>query len=84
MQNKISSIVEILSVFALDMLCLTETRLFQSNVGTTRAGLPKTHSFYSVPRTSAAGVPRGEVALIYSLALSNIKQVLIESDVVFF
>jgi len=70
-----------LSKLGLDVLCLTKPWLFESDVSTIRAGLPKKHSFYHVPRTKEAGVPRGGVALTYSLALSNIKQVLIGTDV---
>ena len=59
--------------FDLDILCLTETWLFPSDIDIVRAALPKSHSIAHVPRTTTTGAPGGGVALIYSLAISNIK-----------
>ena len=59
--------------FDLDILCLTETWLFPSNIDIVRAALPKSHSIAHVRRTTTTGAPGGGVALIYSLAISNIK-----------
>ena len=70
-RNKLHHIAE--NEFDLDILCLTETWLFPSDIDIVRATLPKSHSIAHVPRTTTTGAPGGGVALIYSLAISNIK-----------
>ena len=72
-RNKLHHIAETLNEFDLDILCLTETWLFPSAIDIVRAALPKSHSIAHVPRTTTTGAPGGGVALIYSLAISNIK-----------
>ena len=72
-RNKLHHIAETLNEFDLDILCLTETWLFPSDIDIVRAALPKSHSIAHVPRTTTTGAPGGGVALIYSLAISNIK-----------
>ena len=72
-RNKLHHIAESLNEFDLDILCLTETWLFSSDIDIVRAALPKSHSIAHVPRTTTTGAPGGGVALIYSLAISNIK-----------
>ena len=72
-RNKLHHIAETLNEFDLDILCLTETWLFPSDIDIGRAALPKSHSIAHVPRTTTTGSPGGGVALIYSLAISNIK-----------
>lgn len=75
MRNKLHHIAETLDEFNLDILCLTETWLFPSDIDIVRAALPKSHSVFHVPRTSGAGAPGGGVALIYSAAISSMKHV---------
>ena len=72
-RNKLHHIAETLNEFDLDILCLTETWLFPSDIDMVRAALLKSHSIAHVPRTTTTGAPGGGVALIYSLAISNIK-----------
>ena len=72
-RNKLHHIAETLNEFDLDILCLIETWLFPSDIDIVRAALPKSHSIAHVPRTTTTGAPGGGVALIYSLAISNIK-----------
>ena len=72
-RNKLHHIAETLNEFDLDILCLPETWLFPSDIDIVRAALPKSHSIAHVPRTTTIGAPGGGVALIYSLAISNIK-----------
>ena len=72
-RNKLHHIAETLNEFDLDILYLTETWLFPSDIDIGRAALPKSHSIAHVPRTTTTGAPGGGVALIYSLAISNIK-----------
>ena len=72
-RNKLHHIAETLNEFELDILCLTETWLFPSDIDRVRVALPKSHSIAHVPRTTTTGAPGRGVALIYSLAISNIK-----------
>ena len=72
-RTKLHHISEILNEFDLDILCLTETWLFPSDIDIVGAALPESHSMAHVPRTTTTGAPGGGVALIYSLAISNIK-----------
>ena len=71
--NKLHHVAETLNEFDLDILCLTETWLFPSDIDIVRAALPKSHSIAHVPRTTTTGAPGGGGVLIYSLAISNIK-----------
>ena len=72
MRNKLIYINETLKEFHLDILCLTETWLLQTDIGVVTAALPKCYSLFSVPRPHAKG---GGVAVIYSLSISHIRQV---------
>ena len=72
-RNKLHHIAGTLNEFDLDILCLTETWLFPSDIDIVRVALPKSHSVAHVPRTTTTRAPGGGVALIYSLAISNIK-----------
>ena len=51
-RNKVEYINELLSEFQLDLMCVTETWLFESDVGVIEAALPKTHALHHVPRSS--------------------------------
>ena len=65
-------VVESLVELNLD-LCITETWLLPSDVTIISAALPSSYSFHHVPRsTDARG---GDVSLIYSRALSNVRAV---------
>ena len=57
-------IVELLSEFQLDLLCITETWLFESDTGVIEAALPKTHALLHVPRSSWVNGRGGGVAVI--------------------
>ena len=70
-RNKVEYIVELLSEFHLDLLCITETWLLESDANIIKAALPKTHSLLHVPRPLRVGDRGGGVAVIYSLALSS-------------
>ena len=72
MRNKLIYINETLKEFHLDLLCLTETWLNQTDIGVVSAALPKCYSMFSIPRSHARG---GGVALIYPLSISCIRQV---------
>ena len=72
MRGKLAFIAESLKEFDLDFLCLTETWLCQSDIDIIKAALPMSYSLLHVPRLSGRG---GGIALIYSLAISNIKLV---------
>ena len=71
MRNKIIFIAETLKEFNLDILCITETWLFSSDVGIAMAALPDSYTLLHIPRST--GMRGGGVGLIYSLALSNLK-----------
>ena len=51
-RNKVEYIIELLSKFQLDLLCITETWLFESDTGVIEAALSKTHALLHVPRSS--------------------------------
>ena len=68
LRNKLDHIVEILLEFNLDILCLTETWLFPSDIGIIRAALPSSFSIFHVPRGLVD--TGGGVAVIYSSALN--------------
>ena len=72
MRNKLTFIAESLKEFHLDFLCLTETWLCPSDIDVIKAALPESYSLFHVPRLSGMG---GGIALIYSVAISNIKPV---------
>ena len=80
-RNKISYVSELVSEFNLDVLCLTETWLLRSDTNIIEASLPKTHSLLHVPRPQEFGDHGGGVAIIYSLAMSNIRQVFTDLEV---
>ena len=72
MRNKVACVCEILGELYLDLLCLTETWLVESDLNTIQAALPTTHSIISVPRPG--NKPGGGVAIIYSKALVDLMQ----------
>ena len=80
MRNKVSHVNEFLNEFNLDILCLTETWLFPSDIAIVRAALPETFLISHVPRMSGAaqGVGGG-VAIIHSNAI-NVKHELSNSQ----
>ena len=80
-RNKICYVAEILDEFSLDVLCLTETWLLASDVGVIGAALPKTYSLLHAPRPPGVWTRGGGVAVIYSSALSNIRQVSVDLDI---
>ena len=70
-RNKVLYVVESLAEHNLDLLCITETWLFPSDVSIISAALPPSYSLHHVPRsTDARG---GGVGLIYSRAVKNVK-----------
>ena len=71
-RNKLIHVAETLNEFHLDLFCLTETWLFQTDIGVVTAALPKCYSVLSIPRPQGKG---GGVALIYSLSLSCMRQI---------
>ena len=75
MRNKLHHIIETLLEFELDILCLTETWLYPSDIDIVRAALPKSYSIAHVPRTSVVGTHGGGVTLIYTKAISRMKHV---------
>ena len=75
MRNKLHHITETLLEFELDILCLTETWLYPSDIDIVRAALPKSYSIVHVPRASVAGTHGGGVALIYNKAISSMRHV---------
>jgi len=72
MRNKLPHITETLNEFSLDILCLTETWLIESDMNIIMAALPKSYSILHVPRKQGTG---GGVALVYSRAFSSIRQI---------
>lgn len=74
LRNKMDHICEILDERNLDVLCLTETWLFESDLNIIQAALPKTHSIINVPRPRGDH-PGGGVAVVYSTSLVNILQI---------
>ena len=68
MRNKLGFVIELLHEFDLDVLCLTETWLFPSDIDIIRAALPRSFSISHIPRMSGAGVGGG-VAVIHSNVL---------------
>ena len=74
MRNKRETIAEILNEHELDILCITETWLVESDVDIIRASLPKTHAILQVPRSST-GQRGGGVAVVYSVSFLDIRSV---------
>ena len=72
MRNKLVYVSETIKEFHLELFCLTETWLFQTDMGVVSAALPKGYSLFSIPRSHGRG---GGVALIYSLSVSCIRLV---------
>ena len=70
-RNKVEYIIKLLSEFQLDLLCITETWLFESDTGVIQSALPKTRALFHVPRSSWVNGRGGGVAVIYSQALSH-------------
>ena len=72
LRNKIGYISELLNELSLNILCLTETWLLESDLNIIHAALPKTHSIISVPRLrNQSG---GGVAIVYSKSLVHVSQ----------
>ena len=69
-RNKVEHIVEILNEFKLDVLCITETWLFETDTAVIQAALPRTYTLLHVPRST--GSSGGGVAVICHKAVSNI------------
>ncbi len=72
-RNKMESICEILTQSSLDIFCLTETWMLESDIGVIDCALPRSHSIISVPRPNSR--TGGGVAIIYSHALTNISRI---------
>ena len=71
-RNKLLYISESLIEFGIDILCLTETWLFESDTGVVAAALPDCYSMLHVPR-SGEGSRGGGVALIYRKSISAVQ-----------
>ena len=67
MRNKVIHVAEILNEFNLDVLCLTETWLFPTDLGVVGAAFQGSYSVFHAPRLTGAG---GGLAVIYSTALT--------------
>ena len=65
---KMEYIVELFNEFQLDLLCITETWLLESDTGIIEAALPKTYALRHVPRSSWMN-GRGEELLSFTLGL---------------
>lgn len=82
LRNKVDHIGELLSEFNLDMLCLTETWLHETDTDIIEAALPKTHTLLHVPRSRGALWSRGGgIGLIYSRALTGTRILPLDFDV---
>lgn len=77
-----ATVTETINEYELDILCVTEMWLFESDMNIIQAALPETHAILHVPR-SATGSPGGGVAVIYSLSLSSITLVNSDLTVIF-
>ena len=73
LRNKVHYVAELLREFNLDMLCLTETWLLESDADVVEAALPRTHELLQIPRPPGLGCRGGGVALVYSRALTGIR-----------
>lgn len=71
-RNKMVTINERLVQFDLDILCLTETWMLDSDISVVSSALPGSYSIISVPRPGAC--QGGGVAVIYSRAITNISR----------
>ena len=71
-RNKLGYISETLTEFGIDILCLTETWLLESDTGVVTAALPDCYSMLHVPR-SGRGSRGGGVALIYHKSFSAVQ-----------
>ena len=71
-RNKLGYISETLTEFGIDILCLTETWLLESDTGVVTAALPDCYSMLHVPR-SGRGSRGGGVALIYCRSFSAVQ-----------
>ena len=72
-------VTEIMNGSHIDILCVTESWLVDSDISIIQAALPKTHAIIHVPR-STVGARGGGIAMIYPLSISNIR--MIHSDLV--
>ena len=79
-RNKLCFVSETLQEHDLDLLCITETWLLSCAVATVGASLPGSYSFLHVPRLTAT--KGGGVGLIYRKALSSMKMVANQIEVV--
>ena len=71
-RSKLVYISESLTEFGIDILCLTETWLLESDTGVVAAALPDCYSMLHVPR-SGGGSRGGGVALIYRKSFSSVQ-----------
>ena len=69
MRKKLLYISESLMEFDIDVLCLTETWLMESDHDLVKAELPNSYSMVQIPRDSHGG----GVAVIYRRSFSNVK-----------
>lgn len=73
-RNKLGHISESLTEFGIDILCLTETWLLESDTSVVTAALPDCYSMLHVPR-SGGGSRGGGVAVIYRKSFSTVQLV---------
>ena len=73
-RNKLEYISESLIEFGIDIMCLTETWLVESDTNVVIAALPDCYSMLHVPR-SGMGSRGGGVALIYRKSFSTVQTV---------
>ena len=64
LRNKTDYISEVLNELSLDILCLTETWLLESDLNVIKAALPRTYSIMSAPRPHDQS--GGGVAIVYA------------------
>ena len=83
MRNKIDHLNETLNEFNLDVLCLTETWLYESDLSVIRSALPKSYTIISIPRPMIDR-PGGGVTIIYSRVLSRISHCKLDFAPTFF
>ena len=66
LMNKVDYVVELLSEFNLDLLCLTETWLSGSDPDVVETALPATHELLHVPRPPGLGFRgRGSLSRVF-------------------
>ena len=73
MRNKLDDVVEFLFEHDLDMFCITETWLLESDTDVVKAALPRSFTMLQIPRPDDGR--GGGVAIIYKRGLSSVKLV---------